>query len=645
MSQENIENYFSNPLFEGVNDNRDLGYFSRVLEDGVDIESPSPMTGLSILSLTTVSPTLDGTLRRELIQLLLEKGANLEHECHLGGTPLCHATELGDIQTVQLLLDAGANISHRTHNTGLTPFLIAATSSQDTELIDLLLNNGADINDTTTEILTPQGVEHSRNAFFCACGSNSSVLIVEKLLSIYGHKIIDASLPSGITPLMAAAKCNPNKDVVRFLLDKGANKSLVSQTGKTAFEYAKESNVDFGDIYIRLALDVAAQISTDVDIWHAITNSDLESIKFLISNGLDVEQVSEGGVTVFQYSFFHWLSTVMEMVTDENGQLSNTTAPEAAFAIVHYIANNTVADINALLPERINPLLPEGEQHTMLNLYVFLEGTFSGQLTRTMSQAWVMDLLRLGANPNAPSGNDSNNALMTACSAGASDELICILLNSGVDINAINSAGTTALMYAIKEKRNFFIIQQMIDKGANPYAAKELIEDYPNEEINDLVAPHKDIPSCVREARDEAFSFIDTLRVNGENHLSKEKIQELIDENIKGYYSYVYGIVDALCQKRGLDDGEQSLVLLVVPIQLLRPSGIDCTSLDYMDVWLEANNPESSGWAYRQMGGAMYLNNDDDPELNYEKDKGWAGIMESVAWQALKKMSDWEDLA
>jgi len=54
--------------------------------------------------------------------------------------------------------------------------------------------------------------------------------------------IIDINLETdGMTPLMIAV-IGKNTDACRLLLEKGADSSIVSKEGKTAYNYAEESN-------------------------------------------------------------------------------------------------------------------------------------------------------------------------------------------------------------------------------------------------------------------------------------------------------------------------------------------------------------------------------------------------------------------
>ena len=75
------------------------------------------------------------------VELLLDRGANIEAKDRWGQTPLLLAAWRGNTETVELLLDRGANIEAKDIR-GLTPLLLAAKEGN-TETVELLLDRGA----------------------------------------------------------------------------------------------------------------------------------------------------------------------------------------------------------------------------------------------------------------------------------------------------------------------------------------------------------------------------------------------------------------------------------------------------------------------------------------------------------------------
>lgn len=80
---------------------------------------------------------------RELVTLLLERGAKVEHEIRNENlfTALTGAVAEGHLDIAKMLLDRGANVNHR-YAEGAMP-LITAASNGDASMVKLLLSHGA----------------------------------------------------------------------------------------------------------------------------------------------------------------------------------------------------------------------------------------------------------------------------------------------------------------------------------------------------------------------------------------------------------------------------------------------------------------------------------------------------------------------
>ena len=127
-----------------------------------------------------------------------------------GATPLLRATMGNDMEVVQALLAKGA--SPNINAMGVTPFLVAAgvgggaRGGQSTALLDVLLQHGADVNAQVTGTKT------------------------------YSMRIARSpSTNEGMTALHAAAQTG-RADLVRYLLEKGANADIVDSNGRKAID-------------------------------------------------------------------------------------------------------------------------------------------------------------------------------------------------------------------------------------------------------------------------------------------------------------------------------------------------------------------------------------------------------------------------
>jgi len=76
------------------------------------------------------------------VQLLLEKGADIESKNKDGWTPLLRAVEKGHKAIVQLLLEKGADIESKDWN-GSTPLVWAAGQGYNTAVAQLLISHAS----------------------------------------------------------------------------------------------------------------------------------------------------------------------------------------------------------------------------------------------------------------------------------------------------------------------------------------------------------------------------------------------------------------------------------------------------------------------------------------------------------------------
>lgn len=86
---------------------------------------------------------------RELVELLITDGANINVEDENGWTPLRHATRkyrnVNDVEIIKILIENGADVNAKNDKDGWTP-LIWAAKEGDYDLVKLLIAKGADVN-------------------------------------------------------------------------------------------------------------------------------------------------------------------------------------------------------------------------------------------------------------------------------------------------------------------------------------------------------------------------------------------------------------------------------------------------------------------------------------------------------------------
>jgi serine/threonine protein kinase len=160
---------------------------------------------------------------KDIVQLLIDQGANIEHANDDGETALFRAAYNGHIDVVQLLIDQGANIEHA-DNGGYTALLRAVMKGHK-DVVQLLIDARANIEHVGN---------YGRTALLWAAWKGYKDVV--KLLIDQGANIEHADIYD-MTALLCAA-CNGHKDVVQLLIDQGADVNHEGQLG-TALTYAK----------------------------------------------------------------------------------------------------------------------------------------------------------------------------------------------------------------------------------------------------------------------------------------------------------------------------------------------------------------------------------------------------------------------
>ena len=390
---------------------------------------------------------------------------------------------------------------------GTTP-LHWASYHDDLERADSLIRAGADVNAANDLGATP---------LWTAC-LNGSTAMVRKLLQAGANP--NLALLLGETPLMVAARSG-YPDIVEQLLAKGANVNARAGRGQTALMWAvaqKHSNVVkvllAGGADIHARSDVWSQVmavpphghleynkpiphGSDTALMFAARVGDLTSTKLLVAAGANVNDADAWGISATVLAAHSGYRELVEYLLERG---ADPNAAKAGFTALHAaIMRRDEKMVSALLARGADPnaplrtWTPIRRSSRDFNFAPALVGAAPFWLAARFTQPGVMRLLvKHGADPlfvhhaeyltgiGYERKTEKTTALMAATGMGGGTawvplaraetealtlEAVKLSVELGVDVNAANTDGRTALQ-AAKALGYQTVVKFLIEKGA-----------------------------------------------------------------------------------------------------------------------------------------------------------------------------------
>jgi len=394
------------PLFLAIEAER-FDLVTLLLDAGADPNLPGPKHML-----------WPSTFQPKVLQLLLSRGADTK-KCP-GILEL--ATSLNSRESISILLDAGVNPNAK--KDGVYTPLCTAIRDNRSDIVSLLLANGADPNVMASEYPAFKCVTHQRT----------------HLLPQVVAAGADLHSPKGI---IETAVAHNNKDALMYLLDQGVNPNDRTPQGNTALTTAiREQRIEFVDLLLAHGADPSIRGQNWPIVLAVKSPAILGKLLPHIHNPRAVKGVIEMAVVANELESVKLLLQAGVSVEDRNGGVFSpltTAIREDRLEIVRYLLDEAGADVNS--PGEHLPIIKairrcRGEETEIIEMLLA-----KGADINLMYRGWNAVLqavengnskiLRLlverGGGVNMQAANDSGETVMDVVASRGWDEALDIL--------------------------------------------------------------------------------------------------------------------------------------------------------------------------------------------------------------------------
>ncbi|KAF3022967.1 Ankyrin-2 [Neopestalotiopsis sp. 37M] len=445
------------PLLTAVERN-DISMVKLLIEHKADLEIENEIESSKKTALISAA-AMEG---KEVLELLLDAGADPNHICENSRSPLVSAAFATEIENVRLLLAKGADVSAVGEGTENWAPINAAYD--DTEILKLLLEAGADINhcsDDGTVLFQAARWGYDTAVEFILRHPDKADLELA---------LVDKNDPNmdGMSPLCIACKFG-RVNIMRLLLEAGANAR--HQTANGSFPLGISIQNATTQEEPELTLRVLFEYCTRIDLQQCDNNGNtalhyiqattpVSVVKALFNMGADLDAVNMSAMTPFLVAVSEENLEVCKYLLSKSANLTSPISGTPSALNLACRSNNH--DLIKLLVEAGADVNEIDTKTGESPLYACLS-------TRQPSAEIVEYLVNeCGADVNMPGGKLKYPIIQACYKFNVYSEIMKSLVNAGADINAQDDAGRRPIH--VVHDNGFIDIQDLLSIGADPNA-------------------------------------------------------------------------------------------------------------------------------------------------------------------------------
>ena len=461
---------------------------------------------------TLLRYAVDGDCSKEVLQAIVESGVDVNITNKNGVTALMKAFRRGNIDAISVLLHAGADRNSVDGN-GNTLFHYAVDGNCSKETLQAIVESGIDVNATNKNGVTPL-MKASRRGNIDAisvllhAGADPNIIdgngntLLHYAVYVYCRKEVlqeivesgvdvNATNRNGITALMKASR-RGHIDAISVLLHAGVDPNIVDCNGNTLLHYAVdgECSKEVLQAIVESGIDVNATNKNGVTpLMKASRRGNIDAISVLLHAGADPNIIDGNGNTLLHYAVYVYCRKEVLQEIVESGVDVNATNRNGITALMKASRRGHIDAISVLLHAGVDPNIVDCNGNTLLHYAVYgdcsmevlqaivesgvdVNATNRDKITVLMvasthrNRDAIFVLLHAGVDPNIVDGN-GNTLLHYAVDGDYSKEVLQSIVESGIDVNATNKNGITALMMASR-RGNIDAISVLLHAGADP---------------------------------------------------------------------------------------------------------------------------------------------------------------------------------